>query len=171
MAKADLGPGFLRADDLISNGVWVEKTYTIKSMHPPNTVEGPDKKLIDKPVIEFEETPQRMVLGNLNKRLLIHEIGSRVASGCVGKRITLYVTIGNWFGQKNVTGLRIRVTGSKPQSFLKPATVGEEITGRKFSQVPAATPEPPGIYTEDDGTISDIEAERIRLQEIADSTQ
>ena len=137
--KQDFCDGFMRAEDLIRDGVWAEWTLTIKAVHAPDTIKSPDGKSIDKPVIDFEETGKRFVLGRVNQRLLIYQIGTTKPADWVGSQVTIYPATGDWFGQKNVTTKRIRITGAKSRPFISPKNLGNDITGRRFAN---DTPKP-----------------------------
>jgi hypothetical protein len=169
MAKANLGPEYLRAEDLVSGGVWCEKTLTVKTVHAPNTIKTQDKKLIEKPVIEFDETPKRLVLGTTNGRLLKYATGATVASELIGKRLTIYPAIGNWFGQSNVTTMRIRIPDGGPKPFVQVKNIGVDITGQTFAQTPPPVAVP--VSEAPSGEITAEEAERIKQLELNESEQ
>ncbi len=143
MTKADYGPDFMRAEDLIQGGKWCEMTYTIQLMHLPNTLQTADKKLIDKPVLQFEETGKQFVLGTTNNRLLKYATGATTQSQLIGQKITIYPAVGNWFGQRNVTTKRIKVPEGRERPFIKPSDLGTDITGRTFQMQQAAPPSEP----------------------------
>lgn len=137
MSEASLGDGYLRAEDLIRDGNWSEVVYTIEEIFPPKTIKSADGKVIDKYILSFQETGKRLVLGgkrSIKFRYLQHETGASKASELVGKSITLHPVIGNWLGQKNVTAIRVRVTGNKPKPYTKPADYGKDITGKTVGE-------------------------------------
>ena len=129
MSKLNFGAEFLRAEDLLHQGKWGEFTLTIKAAHDPNTVRAADKTMIDKPVIDFEKTDKRLVLGVTNQRLIKCATGAETTDDLIGKRITLFAVIGDWFGEKNVTAIRIRVPEDQPKPFIKKQNMGKDITG------------------------------------------
>lgn len=128
--KTDLGPEYLHAEDLLDGGAWTERTAVVAEVLPPNTVKQADGTLIPKPIVCFEKTSKRLVLGKINRRLLICALGTCKPAEWVGKSITIYAASGSWFGQSNVAALRIRVPAGKPRPFLKPAQLGDDLTGR-----------------------------------------
>lgn len=127
--KTDIGPEYLHAEDLLKSGKWTEATVTIESVLPPNTVKSADGKLIAKPIVTFEKTDKRLVLGKVNTRLLKCAMGSAKVEEWIGKPVTFYAAAGNWFGQRNVAAIRIRVPDERAKPFLKPDQVGKDLTG------------------------------------------
>jgi hypothetical protein len=84
-------------------------TLTIAGVVPPNTDKDKDGKgkLIDKPILSFERTTKRLIIGRTNERIL-KAIHGRKASGWIGKQITLGVRyLAEAFGEKNVPTIRI----------------------------------------------------------------
>lgn len=133
MSKNDFGSAFLRAEDLIHNGVWSEKVLTIKEAHPPNTIKIRDgKEWLDKEALSFHETDQYLVMGKLNWRLLRYATGIETKNACVGKTLTLYAARGDWFGEKGVAALRIRVPSEGVRPNVKRPVMGLDITGQAF---------------------------------------
>lgn len=128
--KTDMGTGYLHAEDFLKDGKWGEYTLAIKDVHPENTVKSADGKLIDKPVLEFAETEKRMVLGVTNQRLAKCSMGTSKPKAWVGKKLTLYPSQGNWFGQADVVAIRIRVPSGKARPFVTPSQLGKDITGK-----------------------------------------
>jgi hypothetical protein len=135
--KPELGPEYLHAEDLLKDGKWTEATVVIESVLPPNTVKSADGTLITKPVVCFEKTNKRLVLGSDNGRLMICEQGTNKIQDWTGKPVTLYAAAGNWFGQKNVAAIRVRVGNGKAMPFLKLANLGRDLTGTMQGNQPA----------------------------------
>jgi len=129
--KPDLGPSFLRAEDMLKDGVWKEVTLTIKEAHGPGTVKAKDKTTIEHPVLDFEKTEKRLVLGKVNQRLIKCATGVSNGEDLVGKKVTIYPVVGDWFGQKDVTSIRVRVPQGKKRPFIQPKNLGKDITGQK----------------------------------------
>lgn len=128
--KTDLDPTtYLHAEDLLHDSKWGEFSLTIKEVLPPNTVKASDGKLIDKPILVFTQTEKRLVLGKINARLAKCAIGSAKVAEWVGKQIKVYASRGNWFGQKDVAAIRIRVPNGVARPFLVPSQLGVDITG------------------------------------------
>lgn len=128
--KTDLGPEYLHAEDLLDAGKWTERTAVVEAVFPPNTIKSADGKLIDKVIVSFQKTNKRMVLGKINTRLVKCALGTAKPDEWIGKQLTLYATSGNWFGQQNVAALRVRVPNGRAKPFLKPAQIGEDLTGK-----------------------------------------
>ena len=131
--KVDLGPKFLRGEDMLVDGVWREYEFTIAKVHGPGSIKAKDGEPVDKPVIEFKEPKERklMVLGPMNDRFLRCETGVNDATDLVGHRIKIYAAAGNWFGQYT-PALRIRVTGGKVAPRVQPANLGKDLTGKRI---------------------------------------
>lgn len=133
MMKTDLGADFLRSDDLLVDGKWRQVEVTIANAHNPGTISGADKKLIDKPVLEFEGKSKKFVVGKINQRLIAHETGAKSSSELIGKTITIYpVVLDRCFGQENVTSIRVRISEGRPRPFLNRQHVGKDITNQEF---------------------------------------
>lgn len=129
--KPDLGPEYLHAEDLLQNGEWKQYALTIRSTIAPNTVKSADGKLIDKPILEFSETEKRLVLNKINQRLCKCALGSAKPTEWVGKKITLHAARGDWFGQKNVAAIRVRIPEEGAKPFLSAKNFGTDLTGVK----------------------------------------
>lgn len=133
MAKADLGDRFLKAEDLLINGEWREWAFEIVATHAENTISAADGKPVDRPIIELKgsKVNKYFVVGKTHKRCLKYEFGTDKASDLVGKKVTLYAALGNWFGVLG-PALRVRVTGNKVQPRIKKSILGEDLTGKKL---------------------------------------
>lgn len=132
--QTDLGPGYLHAEDLLNDGEWKRYTLTIKKVHPANAIKQADGKPITKPVIEFDGTDKRLVLGATNGRLAKCALGTAKVSDWAGRKITLYAAKGNWFGQKDVAAIRVAVPAGRSRPFLTKAILGEDLTGTKVGE-------------------------------------
>ena len=140
--KNDFGSAFLRAEDLIQHGVWADRVLTIKEGHPPNTIKIRDgKEWLDKEALSFIETDQYLVMGKLNWRLLRYATGIESKDQAVGQVITLYAARGDWFGERGVAALRIRIPKDGVRPNIKKNIIGTDITGQKF-RVPANIQQP-----------------------------
>lgn len=131
MNKIDPGPDYLKAEDLLRGGEWKEYTLTISEVIPPGTVRAADKTLIDKPILAFEGRGKRLILGNLNQRLMKYATGTAVESEWVGKQIRIMACEGDWFGQEGVAALRIRLPKGCAKPFVKVKDMGRPLTGKK----------------------------------------
>lgn len=134
--KTDAGPDYINAEDFLRDGVWKEFTFTIKAVHAPNTVKAGDGKLINKPILEFEGTPKKYVLGaKENQRAIAYATGEGTNTAkWPGKKVTLYPVRGDFFGQRNVTALRVRVPDgleANPYSNERKAGKVVDLTGMK----------------------------------------
>ena len=94
---------FIEALHLASN----DATMTIKSVDNPNTVKAADKKLIDKPIVRFNETDKGFILNKTNARAIGLAYGNEM-DNWTGKKITIYGTTCESFGEKNVPCVRVR---------------------------------------------------------------
>lgn len=145
MGRAIAGPEYFRAEDLIENGVWGERTMLVTKVHPPGTIKAPDGKPIDKEILEFEGEAKRMIVGPLNWRLIKYAAGISSKPEIAGHCITLHATVlAKCFGQENVAALRVRIPPGQWRPFVSVANIGLDITGQKFKNVesqPAPTPE------------------------------
>lgn len=83
-----------------------EYTLTIKSVSRID-LEREDGKKERAPVMAFEETPKTLVLNGINGRRIAKLYGV-AAEGWPGKRITLYPTTCNAFGNKETPCIRVR---------------------------------------------------------------
>lgn len=127
--KTELGSGYLHAEDFLKDGRWGEYTLEIKEVHPPMSVKSADGKPIDRPVVDFAETDKSLVLNGTNQRLAKCATGTSKPAEWVGKKLTLYPSQGNWFGQRDVVAIRIRVPDGKARPFVAPTQLGKDITG------------------------------------------
>jgi hypothetical protein len=94
---------FVESADLMSKQV----TLTIAGVVPPNTEADAKKKLINRPILSFNKTSKRLILGKTNERI-IRAIHGPKASGWLGKAITLSVRyLPEAFGEKNVPTVRV----------------------------------------------------------------
>ena len=129
--KTDLGPEYLHAEEFLIDGVWKEFPVEVKEVLAPNTVKSQDGKLIDKGILVVGKTKKRFVLGSTNERLVACALGSKKPLDWIGKKITLYPVRGDWFGQKNVCAIRVRVPDGMTRPFVQKKSLGEDITGKK----------------------------------------
>ena len=129
--KPDLGPEYLHAEELLKDEVWTEATVIVESVLAPNTVKSADGTLIENPIVCFQKTSKRLIVGKTNKRLLICALGGTKADDWIGKQVTLYAAAGDWFGQKNVAAIRVRVGKDKAMPFLKLKNLGRDLTGTR----------------------------------------
>ena len=129
--KTDLGPDYLHAEDLLVDGEWKRFALTVKAVHDKNTIKSGDGKLIDKYILEFQETAKRLVMGSTNVRLATCAVGTSKVSKWVGRKLSIYAAQGNWFGQKDVAAIRIAVPAGRARPFVTAAVMGKDLTGTK----------------------------------------
>jgi len=129
MKNDELGDGYLYAEELLVDGIWREVKLTIKAVHKRGSVKAADGTPIDKPILEFEKTDRRLVLNKLNQRLTRTALGTNDVSKWIGKTLTIHAVVGDWFGQKYVAAIRVRVPHGTPKPFMKPSAVGKDLTG------------------------------------------
>ncbi len=135
MNTPSLGPEYLHAEVFLQNGEWREYPLTIKEVIAPDTIKSADGKYIDKPILAFSETEKMLVLGKTNERLATCALGTGKPKEWIGKKITLYPVRENWFGQKNVAAIRVRIPEGKTRPFIQPKSMGKDITGTKQVEV------------------------------------
>jgi len=80
---------------------------TIKSVSAPNSVKSADGKIIDRPIVYFEETDKGLILNKTNAKSIGLRHGNEMDNWS-GKQITLYATTTDGFGKKNVPCVRVR---------------------------------------------------------------
>jgi hypothetical protein len=103
-AMAKFEGNFLESADLMHDP---PVRVVISAVAPPNTERDSAKKLIDKPILDFQGAKKRFILGKTNKRILKAWHGKK-ASGWIGKEIVIGVRyLKESFGQKNMPTLRI----------------------------------------------------------------
>lgn len=132
--KHDLGPGYLKAEDLMRGGDWITPTLTIKEVIEGGTVKAPDGTLIKHPIVVFEKATKQLILGNTNRRLIQTVAMSSLREDWIGKQITLTVCKGDWFGQKDVIAVRVWIWPGTPRPFIKKSDYG---TPLKIPKKPA----------------------------------
>ncbi len=103
---------FIESADLMQRQV----TLTISGVVPPGVERDKNGKgkEIDKPILSFERTEKRFILGKTNKRILTAIHGKR-ASEWIGKKVTLCVRyLPEAFGEKWVPTARIMPPSNIP---------------------------------------------------------
>ena len=96
---------FLDASDIMGLGKNI--TLTICEVVPPNTEKDATKKMIDKPILQFEKAKKRLILNKTNAKVISMAHGNK-ASQWTGKSITLTVRwLREAFGQSNVPVIRV----------------------------------------------------------------
>lgn len=122
--KEAFGSAYLYAEDLIAGGVFRKVEVTIAKLHPPGTLQRADKKMIDKPALEFEGKKKLLVFGKTNGCLLIYATGETDSEKWIGKKITLVVRLVDAFGDK-VPAIRVLPACAVRRGLKK--LMGEEI--------------------------------------------
>ncbi|NDE15357.1 hypothetical protein EBZ80_10545 [bacterium] len=96
---------------------------TIASVHESGSQTCADGRSIDKPVLGFEKTTKKLILNKTNARTIGLLYGNEM-TGWIGKKIALYLTTEDAFGQKDVQVIRVRSadpeTGRQINIFRKP---------------------------------------------------
>ena len=132
MTKADAGPEYLKAEDLIKDGEWKEYSLEIEKVIPANTVRAADKSLIEHPIICFKKAQKRFICGKTNRRLVVYACGSSDESDWPGHKITLRACVGDWFGEPNIAALRVAPPSNDgPRPKIKKKDYGTSLTGQK----------------------------------------
>ena len=80
---------------------------TIKSVSCPGVVKSADGKIIDRPIVYFEETDKGLILNKTNAKSIGLRHGNEM-DDWAGKSITLFATTTDGFGKKNVPCVRVR---------------------------------------------------------------
>lgn len=115
---------FLESADLMASR---PVTLTISGIVPPNTEKAADGRLIDKPIIAFEKTDKRMIIGKTNERIIKSFLGSK-PNEWVGQKVTVMVRyLKAAFGESNVPTLRIVPPEGKPIPFACRKHWGQEM--------------------------------------------
>ena len=84
-----------------------DATLTIASVTPPNEEKASDGKVIDRPIIRFEETDKGLIINKTNAKTIGLAHGNEM-DDWTGKKITLFATTTDAFGKKNVPCVRVR---------------------------------------------------------------
>jgi hypothetical protein len=127
--RLELGGSYLFAEDFIDGGVYKQYSLTIKAVFGPNTVSTQDKKVIAKPILEFENAAKRFVLNSTNQRLMRILMGTTKTSEWKGKKITLYVAGDVPAFGKVTTALRVRVPADRVPYGLR-KHLGNDLTNK-----------------------------------------
>lgn len=123
--------GFLRGDEFLHQGKWRQFQLTIKEYFDPGTQHASDGEVIRFGVLGFEKTEKRMIVKEVNRRLMQYATGTDKPAEWIGKTVTVYPVMGDWFGVEGAVSFRIRVPKGKPQPLIKPQMMGKDITGLK----------------------------------------
>lgn len=95
---------FLDANDVRATG---DISLEIAAATPPNTERDSQKKLIDKWIVAFKGAKKRLILNNINAKIIVQLHGDK-SKAWVGKRITLTTRwLEKAFGQRNVPVIRV----------------------------------------------------------------
>ena len=84
-----------------------DASLTIKSVTEPNVEKSANGTLIDKPIVYFEETDKGFIINKTNARTIGLQHGNEM-EGWAGKKVTLFATTTDSFGEKNVPCVRVR---------------------------------------------------------------
>ena len=127
MAKDTSDRRFLYGEDLRRGESYQEFTLTIAEVLEEDSMHAQDSTPIPGLPLRFKETEKLLVLRSTNRRLATAVLGNQYEDW-PGKKITLYPVSGHWFGQRDVLAVRVRVPMGKPKPFIKPATLGKDLT-------------------------------------------
>ncbi len=83
-----------------------DASLTIAGYDRPDTIKSADKKLIDKPILRFQETDKGLILNKTNARTIGLAHGNEMDEW-TGKKVTLFATTCEAFGDR-VPCVRIR---------------------------------------------------------------
>lgn len=126
--KREYGDSFLYAEDLVSDGKWVSATLTIKSVIDPNTITGDNGKVVEKRCLTFEGKDKIYAMPATAERVCKMNFGTKDYEKWVGKTVTVYPTLIDAFGEKDVPCVRIR-TQKKQIPFAVRKQLGRDLTG------------------------------------------
>lgn len=119
---------FIHGEDLQRGGKWSDVTLTIKSVGDKDSMKAEDKSTIEGYPLSFVETEKMAVMRGCNVRLMKAALQTNDRSQMIGKKITLYPTKGNWFGQTNVIAVRVRVPDGVAKPFIPIQHLGKDLT-------------------------------------------
>ena len=119
---------FIHGEDLCRDGKWSDVTLTIKQVGEKDSMKSMSGQVIAGFPFSFEGTEKLAVFKGGNVRLLKAALGTSDRSQMIGKKLTLYPTIGDWFGQKGVLAVRVRVPEGVAKPFIPIKDLGKDLT-------------------------------------------
>lgn len=119
---------FLHGEDLKRDGKWCEFALTIKAVGDENSMKTEQGQVIPGWPVTFNETEKTAVLKGSNLRLAIAALKTNARSKWIGRRLTVYPVVGDWFGQRDVCAVRVRVPEGIPRPYIKPHILGKDLT-------------------------------------------
>ncbi len=119
---------FIHGEDLQRDGKWCDVTLTLKSVGEKDSITSQDKKTIRGYPVTFAETEKMAVFAGNNIRCLKAAVGTNNRSEMKGKKLTLDPAAGDWFGQRNVVAVRIRIPEGQPRPFVQRTHLGRDLT-------------------------------------------
>jgi len=119
---------FIHGEDLQKNGKWCDVTLTIKEVGEADSMRSKGGQTIAGYPFKFVETNKMAVFKGNNLRLLRAALMTKNRSEMVGKRLTLYPAIGDWFRQSGVVAVRIRVPEGRGKPFIPIQNLGRDLT-------------------------------------------
>lgn len=119
---------FIHGEDLQVNGRWSDITLTIKSVGEKDSMLSKEERAIPGFPVYFAETPKIAVLKGVNLRLLKAALSTADRRQMAGKKLTLYPVKGNWFGQRDVVAVRVRVPAGVAKPFIQAKSLGADLT-------------------------------------------
>ena len=128
--KPPKDPLFIYADNLVRDGKWLTPTVTIEHVHLKGTVQGADKRLVDKPCVKFKGSDKMLVLNATNESLLRLQFGSSDYKQWEGQKIVLEPRmIAEAFGERDVPVIRVLLPDDIPVPFRLRKHIGKRLTG------------------------------------------
>ena len=119
---------FIHGEDLQRNGKHCDITLTIKSVGDKNSMKAKDGKTIEGYPVVFVETEKMAVFKGGNIRLLKAALQTSDREQMAGKKLTIYPVKGDWFGQKDVLAVRVRVPEGIGRPFIPKQHLGKDLT-------------------------------------------
>lgn len=100
-----------------------DTTLTILSVSAAGVEKCADGRVIDRPVVHFDKTTKKLILNKTNARTIGLLYGIET-DAWAGKKINLFLTTRDAFGQKDVAAIGVRATdpdtGRSINIFSKP---------------------------------------------------
>ena len=119
---------FIHGEDLQRDGRWSDITLTIANVDEKDSMKSKGGQVIDGFPVSFEETEKMAVFRGGNIRLLKAATGTSKRTEMVGQKLTIYPVKGDWFGQKDVCAVRIRVPEGQAKPFIPFKDLGKDLT-------------------------------------------
>lgn len=119
---------WLKASHLMRGNTYQKFTLTIKDVEKPGHGRVyENKQPIDGYIIHFEETGKQFVIKEKSTNIKL--IRAQLGESWPGQKLTLFPVVGDWFGDKNLLGIRIWVDEKNPRPKIASKDMGKAIVG------------------------------------------